>query len=266
LVKAGTSEVVYVFKVPQGYVAFVYWIGVSRPAPEGSSASWFVDGEKVDWQREFGDVPVGSLEKPTCVDPPFVVRQETWVEIFSPVDWEFTVYLDGLLYELPVGMGGLVKVKDELSANIDKIVEGMKQTLVETTGEVKTQVSELKPMLEPEKETVFRDKWKNVDISKKYIILEEEGHGSLHELLIKSTTTDFNVHLEADGKILYDGSYSDISSEPQFLSEQSAFEDPDNAGTYYLQVKDITFSKRIFAYVWGSGTLSEIYIRYSKKV
>jgi hypothetical protein len=266
LVKGGTSEVVYAFRVPDGFVGFIGWIGVS-PSPEGATATWIVDGEKVDWQREFGGEPVGSLDKPTCVNPPIVVQRETFVEVYSPVDWEYTIFLDGELYELPISREELARVKTKLSPeDIDKIVGEVKTSAEKTVETVKTTIGELKPKLEPERETVFRDKWKNVDISKKYILIEEEGHGSLHELLIKSTTTNFNVHLEADGKILYDGSYGDISSEPQFLSEQSAFEDPDNAGTYYLQVKDITFSKKIFAYVWGTGTLAEIYIKYSLKV
>jgi hypothetical protein len=123
---AGTSEVVYSFRVPEGYVAFLYWIGVSASS-EGATATWVVDGEKVDWQKEFKGQPVGSLDKPTYVNPPIVVQRETFVEIFSPKDWEYTVYMDGELYELPIGREDLAKLKSQA---VGKIVEEVKGIVV----------------------------------------------------------------------------------------------------------------------------------------
>jgi hypothetical protein len=252
LVRGGTSEVVYRFEVSRGLVAFLYYVGTSG-IPAGGVLEWVVDGEAVEL-KEYGiKFPIrlaeaaclGSVEEPLPVNPPIVVQREVVFRLFSPVDVDFSVYCDGEVYELPLS-------RDELRSTVEEAVEA-------GVAPVLTQESR-KPEAKP---STFVDEWKNVSVNGTWEMCDIKGSGTLEECFVLTTTTDFNLIVEVDGRREYEGSYSDYEGFSRYIDEILAMQ---SDGNYRVHLSRMIFKKSLRIYIRGTLTVTKAFLKANLEV
>lgn len=101
LVEAGATKPVYRLDVPEGSVAFI-WIVANNPMPAGSHAEWIVDDERVNLPDLKIQMPlarqIAPFEKPLQIKPPIIAKKQVLWIVYSPIDYEYIVGLDGEIY------------------------------------------------------------------------------------------------------------------------------------------------------------------------
>jgi len=234
VVEAGSTKTVYRLDVPKGSVAFI-WIVANNPMPAGSHAEWIVDGELV----ELPDLKIGTpitrqiapLEKPLKINPPILAKKQVLWIVFSPVNYEYVVGLNGEIYTPFFSEHALARA---LTESLEAV--GMK----------------------PKKLTTYPLEWKEQTVDGQWEMCDLKGVGKLHELLIVTTTSNFSLLLEVDGKRT-EKTYTQYSEESEYIDEIVAIQSNSN---YRIHLSDIPFSKHLYILVKGTLTISRAYLKY----
>lgn len=95
-----------------------------------------------------------------------------------------------------------------------------------------------------------------------YEFLNIRGFGTIDQLLIKSNSSSFNVHIFLDDETYLNESYTYLNGNQNYLNNVSAF----NIGsTYYVILKNMNFQKSAFIRLITSAsvTFSEILSIYN---
>ena len=82
-------------------------------------------------------------------------------------------------------------------------------------------------------------------------LIDEEGAGTLKELLIKSDSPNYTLYLFIDGNPVYNHSWSWFNENSQEIEEISAFRTED--GIYVLHLYDLKFSRSLLVKVNGAS-------------
>jgi len=198
--------------------------------PTGSHAEWIVDNELVELPDLKIQTPITSqiapFEKPLRINPPIVAKKQVLWTVYSPVDYEYVVGLNGEIYT-PV-----------LAMAITESLEAMN--------------------LKPRRRTTYPLEWKNQNVDGQWEVCDVKGSGKLHELLILTTTSNFTLLLEVDGRRT-EKTYTQYSEESEYVDEIVAIKTNDN---YRIHLSDIPFSKYLYVVVKGTLTISRAYLKY----
>jgi len=234
LVEAGATKPVYRLDVPKGSVAFI-WLVANNPMPVGASAEWIVDDELVELPDLKIKTPItrqlAPFEKPLKINPPIVAKKHVLWMVQSPVNYEYVVGLDGEIYTalLP---------EQVVARALTESLEAMS--------------------FKPKKLTAYPLEWKNQTVDGQWEICDVKGSGKLHELLILTTTSNFTLLLEVDGKRT-EKTYTQYSEESEYVDEIVAIQ---SNGNYRIHLSDVPFSKNLYVVVKGTLTLSRVYLKY----
>jgi len=234
MVEAGATKPVYRLDVPKGSVAFIGLVA-NNPMPAGSHAEWIVDDQLVDLPDLKIRMPITSqvapFEKPLQIKPPIVAKKQVLWMVFSSVAYEYKVGLDGEIYTF-------MPPEAVIAHALTESLEAMS--------------------FKPKKLTVYPLEWKNQAVDGQWEVCDVQGIGKLHELLILTTTSNFSLLLEVDGKRT-EKPYTQYSEESEYVDEIVAIQ---SNGNFRIHLSDIPFCKNLYIVVKGTLTLSRVYLKY----
>lgn len=234
LVEAGATKPVYRLDVPQDSVAFI-WIVANNPMPAGSHAEWIVDGERVNLPDLKIQMPlarqIAPFEKPLQIKPPIIAKKQVLWTVYSPVDYEYIVGLDGEIYTFTPPEQVIARA---LTASLEAM------------------------SFKPKKLTTYPLEWKSQAVDGQWEVCDVKGSGRLEELLILTTTSNFTLLLEVDGRRT-EKTYTQYSEESKYVDDIVAIQTNSN---YRIHLSDIPFSKNLYIVVKGTLTISRAYLKY----